>query len=70
MSALWFGMALNPLSNLLKITGTRFNIRSDERPIYIINHLEYMDDLKLYVANRNQHEELIQIVFKFRKDII
>ncbi|KAL1446981.1 hypothetical protein WDU94_000610 [Cyamophila willieti] len=69
LSALWFCVALNPLSNLLNTTNIGFNIRSQNRSIHRINHLVYMDDLKLYAANRNQLNELIHIVSKFSNDI-
>ncbi|KAI5722894.1 hypothetical protein M8J76_015424 [Diaphorina citri] len=69
LSALWFCVALNPLSNLLRTTKIGFDIKSERRVLYKINHLVYMDDLKLYAASKNKLNELIQIVAKFSSDI-
>lgn len=69
LSALWFCVALNPLSNLLRTTDMGFDIRAERRVIYKINHLVYMDDLKLYASSKSQLDELIQVVARFITDI-
>lgn len=69
LSALWFCMALNPLSSLLRNTKIGFDIRSEGRPIHKISHLVYMDDLKLYASTKNHLDELISIVSQFSADI-
>ncbi|KAL1446790.1 hypothetical protein WDU94_005582 [Cyamophila willieti] len=69
LSALWFCIALNPLSNLLRSKPMGFNIRGEGRVMYKINHLVYMDDLKLYASSKSQLDQLIQIVSEFSSDI-
>lgn len=66
LSALWFCLALNPLSNQLKhslegmhLTPTRINL----------SHLFYMDDLKLYAGTRKGLDRLLRITSTFSKDI-
>ena len=53
LSPLWFYFALNPLSHLLKRTNYGFGIHSDNQEIRRLNHLTYMDDIKLYAATIN-----------------
>ena len=70
LSALWFSLALNPLSNTLNATKYGFNIKADNGGENIqVNHLLYMDDLKLYASSRNQLNQLLDITFKFSKAI-
>lgn len=64
LSPLLFCMALMPLSKLLNQTGYGYKI-FDRR----INHLFYMDDLKLYASNDNELEGLLKTVKAFSDDI-
>lgn len=68
LNALWFCMSLKLLSNLLKTTNIGFDKRYD-RSLYKINHLVYMDDLKLYVASKNRIDLLVLLLSKFSSDI-
>ena len=64
LSPLLFCMALIPLSKLLTQTG--YGYKLFERRI---NHLFYMDDLKLYASNDNELEGLLKTVKAFSDDI-
>ena len=64
LSPLIFCLALAPLSNLLNNTGMGYNVYNER-----VNHLFYMDDLKLYAKNDEQLEGLLQIVKMFSDDI-
>lgn len=56
LNPLWFCLALNPLSKLLKDSGLGFCLcRRGE----IISHLLYTDDLKLYASKRTDLMRLI-----------
>ena len=46
-----------------------FNIRNNRRVTYTINHLLYMDDLKLYAPTRDKLNQLLQIVQEYSNDI-
>ena len=46
LSPLIFCLALAPLSNLLNNTGMGYSVYNER-----VNHLFYMDDLKLYAKN-------------------
>jgi hypothetical protein len=52
LSPLWFCLAINPLTNLLNSTGYGFNIRLNNTTLSKLNHLLYMDDIKLYALKR------------------
>lgn len=64
LSPLLFCMALIPLSKLLNETGYGFKINESK-----INHLFYMDDLKLYARNDDELEGLLKTVKAFSDDI-
>ncbi len=64
LSPLLFCMALTPLSNMLNQTGLGYKCYGRT-----INHLLYMDDLKLYAANDEQLETLLQTVYGFTREI-
>jgi hypothetical protein len=51
--SLWFCLAINPLTNLLNSTGYGFNIRHNNTTLSKLNHLLYMDDIKLYASKKN-----------------
>lgn len=67
LSAMWFCLALNPLSTLLKNTnkGYRLNMRNCRK----LSHLLYIDDLKLFAENQNQLYSMIDTVHTFSRDI-
>ena len=48
LSPLLFCLALNPLSHILRKEGKEYTMKSGEK----INHLLYMDDLKLYIVRK------------------
>nr|CAI5864221.1 unnamed protein product [Callosobruchus analis] len=69
LSSLWFCLCLNPLSNALKGTKCGFKIRNQKVDQHRINHLLYMDDIKLYAATEVQLRELIRITEACTSDI-
>ena len=64
LSPLLFCMALIPLSRLLNATGYGYKISNKK-----INHLFYIDDLKLYACNDYELEGLLKTVKTFSDDI-
>lgn len=68
LSPLLFCLALNPLSTLLNNTnkGYRVDIKNNDLRI---NHLLFMDDLKLYAENQTHLKSLITTVRTFSEDI-
>ena len=69
LSALWFCIALNPLSNLLNNSSLGFPIRSNRGTRYSLNHLLYMDDLKIYASKTDHLEYLLNTTMQFSDDI-
>lgn len=69
LSAIWFCLAINPLSKMLSNSRYGFDLKGSPTQAYTVSHLLYMDDLKLYAGTRNQVNQLIQIVETFTKDI-
>ncbi|VEN51470.1 unnamed protein product [Callosobruchus maculatus] len=69
LSSLWFCLCLNPLSNTLNSTNHGFNIRHHKADQHKINHLLYMDDIKLYAATEVQLRELLKITEVYTSDI-
>ncbi|XP_045466652.1 uncharacterized protein LOC123675347 [Harmonia axyridis] len=67
LSAVWFCMALNPLSMLLK--NTKYGYIIDKPRQIRVNHSLYIDDLKLYGANSDQLRRLLEIVSQFSDSI-
>lgn len=67
-SPMWFCLALNPLSKLLNSAKVGYKIQNNDVS-YLISHLLYMDDLKLYANSPSQLNKLISIVEMFSKDI-
>ena len=59
-----FCFSLAPLSNLLRDTNGGCDIQGKK-----LNHLFYMDDLKLFGKNSQQQKQLLQTVKKFSDDI-
>ena len=66
LSPLLFVMIMIPLSMRLKSTDLGFNLRNESRSI---NHLLFMDDLKLYARTPEQLEELVGLVKGYSDDI-
>jgi hypothetical protein len=68
LSLLWFCLALTPfLTYLTEHYG--FVIHSDNQEIQQLNHLLYMDDIKLYAATNSQLQELLWLTQTFSRDI-
>ena len=65
ISPLLFCLAMNPLSELLKESGLGYKIKGGQQ----INHLLYMDDLKLYAKSERELDSLTQTVRIYSKDI-
>ena len=64
LSPLLFCMSLAPLSNLLNATEFGYDMNKER-----VNHMLYMDDLKLYSKNDKQLEGLLNTVKIFSDDI-
>ncbi|XP_075975709.1 uncharacterized protein LOC142976307 [Anticarsia gemmatalis] len=75
LSPLWFCLALNPLSNILNATTLGYPLNDTitdgqtDGQRNLLNHLLYMDDIKLYAETENQLTELANITEQFTKDI-
>lgn len=69
LSALWFCLSLNPLSNALKGTNVGFQIKLDRRTLYILSHLMYVDDMKLYGSTPAELKSLHQVTQQVSGDI-
>lgn len=69
LSPLWFCLALNPLSNLLKETKYGFNIKVGQNTMYNLTHLLYIDDIKLYAGNSQHLKHLLSLTESFSLDI-
>ncbi|KAI5692620.1 hypothetical protein M8J77_008093 [Diaphorina citri] len=62
-------MAINALSYLLNRSGMGFVIKTPDGTEETLNHLLYIDDLKLYAKNKDQLASLMNTVLKFTTDI-
>ncbi|XP_052755669.1 uncharacterized protein LOC113521769 [Galleria mellonella] len=76
LSPLWFCLALNPLSNMLNSSSVGYPLnyketddQSSNMNKNVLNHLLYMDDIKLYAETENQLNQLTKIVEQFTNDI-
>ena len=65
LSPLLFCLALNPLSEVLKKVGNEYTLANGSK----INHLLYMDDLKLYSKKEAEINSLIHTTKTFSNDI-
>ena len=65
LSPLLFVIALIPLTHILRTANPGYEFRTGET----INHLPFMDDLKLYSKSEKALDSLIQTVRIFSKDI-
>ncbi|CAH2094088.1 unnamed protein product [Euphydryas editha] len=77
LSPLWFCLALNPLSNrlnamkpgyILQVNDTTAETQTDKKE-HKINHLLYMDDIKLYASSPEELLELANITEEYSNDI-
>lgn len=68
LSALWFCMCLNPLSNTLNNTKYGYTIKKQKNVLHTINHLLYMDDIKLFASGENQMKEILKTVETITND--
>ena len=72
LSPLLFCLAIDPLSKVLKQQKLGYDlgqVRGRNRKKELINHLLFMDDLKLYADSDPNLNKLINIVHKFSRDI-
>ncbi|XP_075971947.1 uncharacterized protein LOC142973811 [Anticarsia gemmatalis] len=75
LSPLWFCLALNPLSSILNSTAMGYPLKSAGNDQHtdiersVLNHLLYMDDIKLYARSENQLEELASLTEEFTNDV-
>ena len=72
LSPLLFCLTIDPLSKLLKSKNIGYNvgkIRGNNAAKQVINHLLFMDDLKLYADSDENLNTLVQTVHQFSKDI-
>lgn len=65
LSPLLFCLAMNPLSQLISATRYGYTVKSQQ----LVQHLFYMDDLKLYAKKENDLESIISTVHLFSVDI-
>ncbi|XP_050679442.1 uncharacterized protein LOC126975555 [Leptidea sinapis] len=68
LSPLWFCLALNPLSHLLRDCRAGYRLKHDIQET-IVSHLIYMDDIKLYGKTEMEMKKLIDTTAQFSKDI-
>ena len=66
LSPLMFALSMVPLSLILKKVNACYKWRKKE---YKLNHLLFMDDLKLYAKSEEQTNTLVRTVYVFRTDI-
>ncbi|CAH2106131.1 unnamed protein product [Euphydryas editha] len=74
LSPLWFCLALNPLSNILNTTELGYQLKYTESgnptdKTENINHLLYMDNIKLYAKTEEQLHQLAHLTENFTNDI-
>lgn len=69
LSALLFCHCLNPLSNTLNNTKYGFHIKHQNRVKHTINHMLYMDDIKIYAATQIQMRGLLKITEEITTDM-
>ncbi|KAA5587121.1 hypothetical protein F3H15_36965, partial [Pseudomonas aeruginosa] len=67
LSPLWFCLARNPLSTLLKDSTLGYRLR---RGAEAISHLLFMDDLKLFASKKPDLMSLLKITDSFSKAIV
>ncbi|KAL1454659.1 hypothetical protein WDU94_010873, partial [Cyamophila willieti] len=67
-SALWFCIALNPLSSILKRSKKGYTIKATNVQVNF-DHLFYVDDLKLFASNKEDLNHNLQLTKTFSDDI-
>uniref|UniRef100_H3A9T8 Reverse transcriptase domain-containing protein n=1 Tax=Latimeria chalumnae TaxID=7897 RepID=H3A9T8_LATCH len=67
LSPLWFCLALNQLSKMLRNSGYGYSL--GRRPTVLVSQLFYMDDLKLYAKNSDQLQSMLEPVSSLSKSI-
>ena len=67
LSSLLFLICLIPMSTLLRRTKQGYSL--SKNPKNKINYLLYMDDLKLYIKNKDEFESLVETVRIFTEDV-
>ena len=65
-SSFLFVITFLPLTQILKETGMRYQLENNEAKV---NHLFFMDDLRLYGKNDKETDSLIKIVWQSSEDI-
>ena len=66
LSPLLFVLVMTPLTFILRKTKVGYKMSNESQKI---NHLLFMDDLKLYASNKNQLESLVNTVRIYSRDI-
>ena len=69
LSPLLFILSLDPLSRILNRMNIGYNINKRQEQPFIINHLLYMDDLKLYNSKEKSLKDQLTAVHQFSRDI-
>ena len=69
LSPLLFILAIDPLSRILNRMNTGYNLNKRQEQPSIVNHLLYMDDLKLYNSKEKSLKEQLNAVHQFSCDI-
>ena len=69
LSALWFCLGLNPLSNCIREMKVGFPLRRNRQVLHVINHLAYLDDIKIYASQRDQLHQLFKVIEEVSDDI-
>lgn len=69
LSMLWFCMGLNPLSNALNDTKLGIAIKCRGRSEFLLNHLLFVDDVKVFGSTHNQLSSLLQTLQFISRDI-
>jgi hypothetical protein len=68
LSPLWFCLALNPISHMLRRNQAGYRLKHDNEET-CISHLIYMDDIKLYSKTETEMNTLIDTTVEFSRDI-
>ena len=69
LSPLLFILTIDPLSRILNRMNTGYNLNKRQQEPSIVNHLLYMDDLKLYNSKEKSLKDQLTAVLQFSHDI-
>ena len=69
LSPLLFILAIDPLSRALNRMNTGYNLNKRQEQPTTVNHLLFMDDLKLYNSREKSLKEQLTVVHNFSNDI-